>query len=165
MIAGLLVAAALAVCYPPPVDAPVSVPFVQPACTYCPGHRGLEYRLAPGTPVRFIAPGVVTFAGMVAGTEYVVVLQIDGLRATYGQLEAALVARGDVVAVGQAAGRSGPQLYFGLRNAADTPIDPAPLLGVLVGRVRLVPGHGGGERRVSVPRRICAAIVSSVSTV
>ena len=164
MIAGL-VAAALAVCYPPPVEAPVSVPFVQPACSYCPGHRGLEYRVAPATPVHFIAPGVVTFAGLVAGTEYVVVLQTDGMKATYGQLQAALVTRGDLVVVGQAAGRSGQRLYFGLRDAADDPIDPAPLLGVLVGRARLVPAPGGGERRASVPRRICAAIVSNVLTV
>ncbi len=165
MIAGALVAAALAVCYPPPVQAPISVPFVQPACSYCPGHRGLEYQLSPETPVQIVAPGVVTFAGMVAGTRYVVVLQTDGLRATYGMLQSAMVSRGDVVVAGQLAGHSGLQLYFGLRDAHDDPVDPTPLLGELVGRVRLLPTNGDTQRRAPPPRLTCTAIVSNVLTV
>lgn len=159
-MAGLLVAVSLAACYLPPVAAQVAVPYVQPACSYCPGHRGVEYALAPGTDVRAVAPGVVTFSGTVAGTRYVVVLQADGLRATYGMLQSSLVSRGDVVASGQVAGRSGPRLYFGLRNSADDPLDPTPLLGVLVGRARLVPRDGSAARRALPPRLTCSASVS-----
>ena len=162
VIAGLLVAAALAVCYPPPVEAQVSIPFVMPACTYCAGHRGVEYSVANGTPVRVVAPGVVTFSGMVAGTRYVVALQTDGLRATYGMLQASSVTRGDVVNSGQVVGHSGLRLYFGLRDAADNPVDPTNLLGVLVGRPRLLPSNGSTGRRAPPPRLTCAAVVSGL---
>ena len=162
VIAGLLVSAVLAVCYPPPVEAPVSIPFVSPACAYCSGHRGVEYLVAAGTPVRTVAPGVVRFSGMVAGTRYVVVLQADGLRATYGMLQTSVVSRGDVVNTGQLVGNSGVRLYFGLRDAADNPVDPTNLLGVLVGRPRLLPSNGTIGRR-ALPRRLtCAAGVSGV---
>ncbi len=162
MIAGLLAALALAMCYPPPVAAPVSVPFVQPACSYCPGHRGLEYELAPGTSVRAVAPGVVTFVGLVVGTRYVVVLQPDGLRATYGMLQSVQVNRGDVVIGGQPVGVGGGPFYFGLRDAADSAVDPTPMLGVLVGRPRLVPAHGDRQRRAPSARLTCTAGVSGV---
>ncbi len=162
MIAGLLAAASLAVCYLPPVAAQVSVPYVQPACAYCTGHRGVEYALAPGTEVHFAAPGMVTFSGVVAGTRYVVVLQADGLRATYGMLQSTLVSRGDVVVSGQVTGLSGATLYFGVRNAAGDPVDPTPLLGVLVGRPRLVPPDGTSQRRAPPPRLTCSASVSGV---
>jgi len=99
---------------------------------------------------------------MVAGTRYVVILQTDGLRATYGMLQTSTVTRGDVVTSGQVTGRSGPRLYFGLRAAADDPVDPTPLLGVLVGRARLVPPDGGSQRRASPPRLTCSASVSGV---
>jgi murein DD-endopeptidase MepM/ murein hydrolase activator NlpD len=162
VIAGLFAAASLAVCYLPPVAAQVSVPYVQPACAYCPGHRGVEYALVAGTEVHAVAPGVVTFAGAVAGTRYVVVLQVDGLRATYGMLQSPIVTRGDVVAAGQVAGLSGSTLYFGLRDGQDNPIDPTPLLGRLVGRARLVPSHGGVPRRAPPLRVTCSASVSGV---
>jgi len=144
-------------CYLPPVAAPVSVPFVMPACSWCPGHRGLEYSPAPGTPVHAVAGGVVTFAGVVAGTRYVVVLQADGLRATYGLLQSSVVVRGQVVAPQQVVGGSGQRLYFGLRDAADQAVDPTPLLGVLTGRPRLVPVGGHAPRAGPPPRLVCVA--------
>ena len=165
MIAGLLVAASLVSCYLPPVAGPVSVPYVQPACSYCPGHRGVEYAVAPGTDVQAVAQGVVTFSGAVAGTRYVVILQTDGLRATYGMLQTFIVTRGDVVASGQGIGHSGPRRYFGVRDAADDPVDPRPLFGVLVGRARLVPPDGGSQRRAQPPRLTCSARVSGVLAV
>ena len=165
MIAGLFAAASLVACYLPPVAAQISVPYVQPACSYCPGHRGVEYALAPGTNVHVVAPGVVTFSGMVAGTRYVVILQTDGSRATYGMLQLSIVSRGDVVTGGQVTGHSGPRLYFGLRDAANDPVDPTPLLGVLVGRARLVPPDGGSQRRAPPPRLTCPASVSGVLSV
>jgi len=162
VIAGLLAAVALAVCYPPPVQAPISVPFAQPACSFCPGHRGLEYQLSPGTPVQIVAPGVVTFAGMVAGIRYVVVLQTDGMRATYGMLQTATVSRGEAVVAGQVAGYGSQRLYFGLRDAADHPVDPTLLVGRLVGRARLLPANGDAQRRAPPPRLTCTATGSMV---
>jgi len=160
VIAALLATISLAVCYPPPVVAQVAVPFVQPACSYCPGHRGLEYLLQSGSPVESIASGVVIFSGMVAGTRYVVVRQTDGLRATYGMLQTSVLTRGDVVVVGGLVGDSGPRLYFGLRDAADQPVDPTPLLGTLVGRARLLPVNGGARRPPPAAHLTCSAIVS-----
>ncbi|MEQ1703549.1 MAG: M23 family metallopeptidase [Ilumatobacteraceae bacterium] len=148
-------------CYPPPVAAPIAEPYVQPACDYCPGHRGVEYHLAANTPVTAVADGTVTFAGAVAGTRYVVVLQPNGWKATYGMLAATSVSRGDVVRQGQLIGRSSTRLYFGFRDAADRPVDPTPLLGQVVGRPRLVPADGRSPRAGPPPRRVCTAVPPS----
>ena len=121
--------------------------------------------MRPGTVVQIVAPGVVTFADVVAGTRYVVVLQTDGLRSTYGMLQTALVTRGDVVVAGEAVGNSGPQFYFGLRDATNDPVDPTPLLGVRVGRARLLPSGGGSGRRAPPPRLACTAAASDDLTV
>ncbi|MFZ2444178.1 MAG: M23 family metallopeptidase, partial [Ilumatobacteraceae bacterium] len=101
------------VCYAPPVSAVITVPYVQPACAYCSGHRGIQYAVATGTPVTAVSDGVVVFAGAVAGTRYVVVLHPDGMRATYGMLASASVRSGEVVHVGQVVGLSAVHLYFG----------------------------------------------------
>jgi len=164
MIAALLLVlgAVAPRCYPPPVAAPVAVPYLQPACEYCPGHRGLEYHLAEGSAVRAVSSGVVTFSGVVAGTRYVVVLQPDGLRATYGQLSAVVPSRGAVIAAGQLVGSSSERLYFGLRDAGNTPVDPTPLLGTLIGRARLVPSDGGASRPGAPPRLQCGPAVSPI---
>lgn len=162
MIAGLFLVVSLMGCYLPPVETPVSVPYTAPACTYCAGHRGVEYALDDGSGVRAVAEGVVTFAGVVAGTRYLVVLQADGLRATYGMLQGVLVTRGDVVVAGQLVGRSGLRLYFGLRDVAGEPVDPTALFGQLVGRPRLLPADGRAQRRPPIPRMVCTARVSGV---
>src|SRR4051812_38875494 len=85
-------------CYFPPVVAAVVEPFDEPACTYCAGHRGIAYAVAAGTPIRSAAGGVVSFAGSVAGTRYVIVLHDDGLTATYGKLDVISVEVGQRVA-------------------------------------------------------------------
>jgi murein DD-endopeptidase MepM/ murein hydrolase activator NlpD len=157
MIGALVLVASLAAgCVPPPVDAPVAVPFRQPACRWCPGHRGLEFRTEPGAPVRAVAPGVVAFAGRVAGTLYVVVLHADGVRATYGMLATSAPTRGDVVLRGALVGRAGPRVYFGLRALDGSPIDPTPLLGREVARPRLVPTDGTPGRHAGDSRTVCA---------
>ena len=156
MIAVLLAAALAGSCYLPPVAAPIAVPYVQPACTYCPGHRGVRYDLPAGTEVVAAAAGTVTLAGSVAGTRYLVILQVDGLRATYGSLAAHSLSIGQVVSQGAVVGHSGAQLYFGLRRADGSPIDPTTLLGRLEGRPRLVPADGGAPRRGPEPRLVCA---------
>lgn len=156
MIAVLLVAALAAPCYLPPVSAPIAVPYQQPSCPFCPGQRGVRYSLPVGTPVVAAASGLVTFAGSVAGTRYLVVLHTDGLRATYGSLVSHSLGAGQVVAQGAVVGFSGEQLYFGLRTAAGAPVDPTPLLGRVLRRARLVPADGSAPRLGPAPWLVCA---------
>ncbi len=142
---GIVLASLVSTCYLPPVTAPVAVAFRAPACQYCPGHRGVQFDVAAGTLVVASAPGVVLFAGIVAGVRYVVVSQSDGLRATYGMLSQVLVRVGEGVGAGDPIGRSGSHLYFGLRDGV-LAVDPTPLLGRWVGRPRLVPLDGRSPR-------------------
>ena len=128
-------------CWRPPTEAPIADPFREPACRWCPGNRGIEYRTGPGEPVRAVASGRVTFAGSVAGVRHVVVRHADGLRATYGRLASTGYRAGDVVVRGAVVGRTAGRFHFGLREGA-TYIDPGPLLGRLVHRPRLVPTDG-----------------------
>ena len=150
MIAAVVVALA---CVLPPVPGPIVDPFRAPACTYCPGHRGVEYAPSPGTPVTAVAGGVVTFAGQVAGTLYVVVAQSDGLRATYGFLRTMAVRKGQAVGAGTIVGTSTGRLYFGWKRHG-VPIDPTSALTGRPGRPALVPTDGTRPR--VVPARACA---------
>jgi murein DD-endopeptidase MepM/ murein hydrolase activator NlpD len=137
-----LVIALARACYLPPVGAPIVEAFVAPPCEYCAGgHRGLEYDTAPGTTVRAIAPGVVSFSGAVAGVRYVVVDQDDGLKATYGMLAGSSLAEGARVAARDAVGRTGARFYFGMRRG-ESYLDPEPFLAVVLHRPRLVPSSG-----------------------
>jgi murein DD-endopeptidase MepM/ murein hydrolase activator NlpD len=151
MFASVLLAAA---CLLPPVDAPVADPFREPPCTWCPGNRGLTYRVRPGITVRAAAGGRVAFSGLVAGTRYVVVVHADGLRATYGGLSSSHLHAGDTVATGAVIGRSGDELHFGLRDG-ERYVDPEPLLGDVVHRARLVPADGTPPRPAPPPRLSC----------
>lgn len=127
-------------CWPAPVAVPVAVPFRAPACTWCAGHRGLEYRPPPGTAVRAVAAGVVTFAGAVAGVRYVVVRLPDGRRVTYGHLATVAVAAGARVRAGRVLATATGRLFLGVRQG-NHHVDPAPLLCStdVPGRVRLLP--------------------------
>lgn len=147
-----------AACLTPPVEGPIVVPYRQPACPYCSGHRGVEYHPAPGTAVRAAAGGVVTFAGVVVGTRYVVIAHADGVLATYGMLAASPVLRGQSVTVGAVVGTSTARLYFGLRRDG-APVDPTPLLSGGLPRARLVPTDGAAPLRR--PTRTCAAAAAS----
>ena len=131
----------VAACWLPPVDAPISDPYRTPPCRWCAGNRGIEYATVPGTPVRAVAAGTVTFAGTVVDRRYVVVEHADGRRATYGLLSSIGVAVGDRVAVRSIVGTAGPTTHFGLRDG-DAYVDPTPEIGRLAYTVRLVPLDG-----------------------
>jgi murein DD-endopeptidase MepM/ murein hydrolase activator NlpD len=150
-------AAAAASCLRPPVGTPISRPFDAPACPWCAGHRGLTYQVPLGTPVHAAAAGVVTFSGIVVDVRYVVVRHGDGLLATYGGLESTSLSSGDRVAAGATVGRSGPELYFGLRTAPDAYIDPAPLIGTLEVPPYLVPTDGTPGRPPPEPVLRCTS--------
>lgn len=160
----LLVAVALALpvresaaapCWRPPVPAPVADPFRPPPCRWCAGNRGIEYATVPGTTVRAVAGGTVTFSGVVAGTRYVVVELPSGWRLTYGRLASSALRTGDRVVGEMTIGRAGGALFFGLRVDGRYR-DPAPHLGTLAGRPRLVPADGTAPRPAPPPRLRCA---------
>jgi murein DD-endopeptidase MepM/ murein hydrolase activator NlpD len=104
------------------------------------GNRGIEYATLPGSPVRAIGPGVVAFAGPVAGRLVVTLRHPDGLRSSYSGLATVEVRSGGRVAAGEAVGHAADRLHLGVRRG-DTYLDPASLWGRRVGggRVVLVP--------------------------
>lgn len=126
------------VTYRPPVDAPVIDPFRAPTSPYGPGNRGIDYATVSGTPVRTIAPGTVTFAGLVAGTRYVTVLHADGLRSSYGGLASISVAEGAAIDAGDQVGIAGDGLHLGVRRG-DEYLDPETLFAQAAPQVRLIP--------------------------
>ncbi|QXC62610.1 M23 family metallopeptidase [Aquihabitans sp. G128] len=130
--------------YRPPLAAPVRDPFRPPAQPWLPGNRGLAYASAPGSLVRAIGPGVVAFAGPVAGTLHVTVRHPDGLRSSYSFLAAVRAVVGERVAAGQVVGVAGTEVHLGVRRG-DAYLDPASLWGCTVGggHVHLVPAGGG----------------------
>ncbi len=123
--------------YHPPVDAPVVDPFRPPTRPYGPGNRGLEYGTAPGAVVRVAGDGVVTFAGLVAGSRHVTVLHPDGLRTTYSFLAAVDVVVGQRLHQGDRVGITSGHLHFGAR-VGDAYLDPAVLFAPSL-TVRLIP--------------------------
>jgi murein DD-endopeptidase MepM/ murein hydrolase activator NlpD len=134
-----------------------------PATTYGRGHRGVDLTATPGTPVRAVAPGRVSFAGRVAGRG-VVSVELTGtgdppLRTTYEPVRAtakkgAEVSAGEVVGVLEPSASHCPQscLHWGLRRA-DTYLDPLSLLPPWLlsrGPSRLLPVIGVPEVGVRV---------------
>jgi len=71
------------------------------------GHWGVDFGADPDTPVRAAGPGMVTFAGDVAGVLSVTVDHGGGLRTSYSYLSEITVSRGQPVAAGGVVGRSG----------------------------------------------------------
>lgn len=124
--------------YAPPVEAPVVDPFRPPASRFGPGNRGLEYGTEPGTEVRAAADGVVTFAGLVAGTRHVTVLHDEGVRTSYSFLDRVDVLVGQRVRQGDVVGTTTGHLHLGAR-VGDDYLDPATLFGDGPPHVELVP--------------------------
>ncbi|MGH2577565.1 MAG: murein hydrolase activator EnvC family protein [Acidimicrobiia bacterium] len=142
------VLAAVVLTLVPPVDGPISRPFDPPARPWGPGHRGVDYRVPPGTSVRAAAGGVVAFAGGVAGGLHVAIDHEGGLRSSYSSLTRVDAARGQRVETGDTVGISGgtgpghgPDLvHFGLRQDGRY-VDPLAF-GAAPVRVRLAPVDG-----------------------
>jgi murein DD-endopeptidase MepM/ murein hydrolase activator NlpD len=118
--------------------------FDPPPRPWLPGHRGVDLAARAGATVRAAGPGVVAFAGTVAGRGVVSVQHANGLRTTYEPVDPQ-VAEGATVAAGDAlgtlvAGHAGCPvdacLHWGLRRG-ETYLDPLALLGF--GRMRLLP--------------------------
>ncbi|QUI34154.1 M23 family metallopeptidase [Streptomyces alfalfae] len=175
-------AALLATTWNPPAPAPVSSPpppppprmatawpvgthpavlraWDPPATGYGAGHRGVDLAALPGSPVRAVAPGRVSFAGQVAGRG-VISVELDGtgdppLRTTYEPVRPALK-KGAKVTAGQQIGTlASPTghcpascLHWGLRRA-EVYLDPLTLLPPWLlnrGPSRLLPIKGAAER-------------------
>ncbi|GDY62460.1 hypothetical protein SAV14893_018530 [Streptomyces avermitilis] len=109
-----------------------------PATAYGRGHRGVDLAAAPGTPVRSVAAGRVSFAGRVAGRG-VVSVELTGtgeppLRTTYEPVRPS-VEKGDEVAAGGSLGTLEPTtahcstacLHWGLLRGR-TYLNPLSLL-------------------------------------
>jgi hypothetical protein len=119
-----------------PVPGAVVRPFDPPESRFGAGHLGVDFAAPPGTPVVAAGPGVVSFAGTVAGTRHVVVAHAGDLRTSYSFLAAVSVRRGDSVRTGQVVGTTGGDgqghdgdvLHLGLRSG-DAYLDPMALLG------------------------------------
>lgn len=149
--------------YRPPVDVEVVDPFRPPTHPYGPGNRGVDYATMPGTPVRAAAPGIVVFAGPVAGSRHVTVLHADGIRTSYSFLATVAVRRGDRVDAGQALGRSGAFLHLGAR-VGDEYVDPGILFDGVAGRrlARLVPDDDRGPASEAQEYRLLGELVRSL---
>lgn len=120
----------------PPVDGPVVRPFEAPASAYGPGHRGIDYRVPPGTQVRAAGSGVVRFAGDVAGVTAVTIDHGGGIESTYTRLQSLEVARGQHVTRGEYIGLTGEAhpgrtgLHLGVKVDGDY-VDPRTVMGPL----------------------------------
>src|SRR3954451_20519098 len=122
-----------------PVDPP---PHVLPRFEVGPqpwssGHRRVDLAASAGQPVLAAGPGVVTFAGRIAGVGAVAVAHAGGIRTTYQPVTAA-VRVGEHVRAGQVLGEvgdwpehcAGPCLHWGALRGA-TYLDPLVLLGLV----------------------------------
>jgi len=131
-----------------PVVGPVIRGFDPPTTPFGAGHRGIDIAAPIGTPVLAPAPGVVAFAGAVAGHLFVTVDHGGGLSSTSSWVSAILVRKGDAVARGSAVALTGtghpgvepPHLHFGVRRGGEY-VDPLGFLTPpsLVGLIRLAP--------------------------
>ena len=148
-------------CWAHPVVGTVVDPFRAPACTWCPGNRGIEYAVGPGSVVRAVAAGVVAFSGEIAGVRYVVVELASGWKITYGRIGSTELMAGDAVVAGSIVARTSDRFFLGLR-IDDEYADPAPYLGTETGRRRLIPLDGRPPRPAPPPRLRCGAAALDV---
>ncbi|WP_433497485.1 murein hydrolase activator EnvC family protein [Sphaerimonospora sp. CA-214678] len=128
--------------------------FDPPPRPWLAGHRGVDLAARAGDEVRAAGPGIVGYAGRVAGRGVVVIAHQNGLRTTYLPVRASVapggrVAAGDVIGVVEdVVGHCRRVcLHWGLLRGRSY-LDPLALFGL--GRVRLLPswpGPGEGQAR------------------
>ncbi len=119
-----------------PVTGGVVDPFDAPRSRFGAGHVGVDLAAPPETAVHAAGPGVVSFAGSVAGARHVVIAHAGGLRTSYSFLATIAVPRGARVEAGEIVGTSGGTwaghdrtvLHVGLRSG-DEYVDPMLLFG------------------------------------
>jgi murein DD-endopeptidase MepM/ murein hydrolase activator NlpD len=159
LLAALMVTGGVdaAPCWRPPVAGVVVDPFRAPACPWCAGNRGVEYRVGRNSRVVAAESGTVVFVGEVADTRYVVVELPGGWRHTYGRLASTRVVAGDVVVAGAEIARTTTEFLFGLR-VGDDYADPAPYIGLVVGRARLIPVDGSDPRPAPPAEARCRVV-------
>jgi hypothetical protein len=128
-------------------------PFVEPAGTYAPGHRGVDLAAGADGVVRAAGPGVVEFAGAVGGARHVVIRHGADVRTGYSYVDVVLVRAGAHVTAGTPIARCcagdprhaspSPSLHWSLRVDGRY-ADPMQLLAPadLVASVHLAPPHG-----------------------
>jgi murein DD-endopeptidase MepM/ murein hydrolase activator NlpD len=123
--------------WPLPPEPVVTRPFRAPAFPYGPGHRGVDLAAPPGGRVRAAGPGVVVFAGHLAGRGVVSIDHDGGLRTTYEPLAPTVLAGEQVyagqpigtVTAGHAGCRAGACLHWGVRRGREY-LDPLRLVRV-----------------------------------
>jgi murein DD-endopeptidase MepM/ murein hydrolase activator NlpD len=88
-----------------PVDPPHELlqTFRAPASAYAAGHRGIDVTARPGSPVRAVADGVVSFAGVVVDRPVLSIQHADGLLSSVEPVTAT-VGVGERVSAGQVVG-------------------------------------------------------------
>jgi murein DD-endopeptidase MepM/ murein hydrolase activator NlpD len=108
-------------------------------------HTGIDFRGAPGEPVRATASGTVTAAGWSGG--YGRMVEIDhgnGLATRYGHLSEIEVSVGQSIKIGQTIGRvgstgrsTGPHLHYETRVNGEA-VDPQKFLraGIRMGSIQ-----------------------------
>ena len=119
-----------------PVHGAVLRPFEQPANPFSAGHRGIDIAAPFGTAIRAPADGIVSFAGVVAGSLFISIDHDGGIRTSYSWVSAVGVKKGQSVRAGAVIGSTGQghpgsdrtHLHFSARLNGDY-IDPMLLLG------------------------------------
>lgn len=110
--------------------------FEAPASVWGAGHRGLDLGAHVGAPVRAVADGTVSHAGVIAGRGTVSVRHATGIRSTYEPLDVSVavgerVRRGQVIGrLSDAKGHCQPStcLHLGAKRGNEY-LDPLPFFG------------------------------------
>ncbi|WP_066519716.1 murein hydrolase activator EnvC family protein [Curtobacterium ammoniigenes] len=105
-----------------------------PAHDFGAGHRGVDFRVRIGEPVRAPDSGTVSFAGPVAGRPVVVIEHVGGLRSTIDAADPEVragqrVARGQLIGTARGDHCAGREacLHLGAR-IGEQYVDPTPYL-------------------------------------
>ena len=135
----MLMSLAVGVCLVLPSNASVIDPFRAPECERCAGNRGVEFAVPMGSDVVAGLSGTVSFVGVVAGRNYVVLRATanPAVRVTYGGLTllaAPALQPGAVVARGERIGVAHDSLHVGLR-IGDRYVDPQQVASGDIGKV------------------------------